>query len=41
MVSRRDSGFPDTLWFTISRDGIGDAYASSIDVVGISANYTK
>ena len=41
MVSRRDGGFPDTLWFTISRDGTADDYAGEIDIIGISANYVK
>jgi len=41
MVSRREGGYPDTLWFTISRDGIADDYASTISIIGISANYIK
>ena len=41
MISRRDGGFPDTIWFSISRDGIGDDYGGEIDIINISANYTK
>jgi len=41
MVARRDGGYPDTIWFTISRDGATDAYAGEIDIINISANYTK
>jgi len=41
MVSRRENGYPDTLWFTISRDGVADNFGGVISIIGISANYTK